>query len=61
MKDKYKVALCIMVCYLVAWLDRMCISMTIPFMMKDLNFSATAAGSIMGAFFLTYSLFHMPG
>jgi sugar phosphate permease len=50
-----------MICYLVAWLDRMCISMTIPFMMKDLNFSATAAGSIMGAFFLTYSLAQMPG
>ncbi|HWQ61890.1 MAG TPA: MFS transporter [Negativicutes bacterium] len=61
MKTKYKVALVIMVCYLVAWLDRMCISMTIPFMMKDLNFSATAAGSIMGAFFLTYSLVQMPG
>lgn len=61
MKAKYRVALVIMVCYLVAWLDRMCISMTIPFMMKDLNFSATAAGSIMGAFFLTYSLFQMPG
>ena len=61
MKAKYRVALVIMVCYLVAWLDRMCISMAIPFMMKDLDFSATAAGSIMGAFFLTYSLFQMPG
>ena len=61
MKAKYRVALVIMVCYLVAWLDRMCISMAIPFMMKDLEFSATAAGSIMGAFFLTYSLFQMPG
>lgn len=61
MKAKYRVALVIMICYLVAWLDRMCISMAIPFMMKDLNFSATAAGSIMGAFFLTYSLFQMPG
>ncbi|MDD5170958.1 MAG: MFS transporter, partial [Syntrophales bacterium] len=61
MKAKYRVALVIMICYLVAWLDRMAISMTVPFMMKDLNFSATAAGSIMGAFFLTYSLCQMPG
>lgn len=61
MKAKYKVALVVVVCYLVAWLDRMAISMAVPAMMKDLGFSATAVGSIMSAFFFGYALFQMPG
>lgn len=61
MKGKYKVASVVIICYLVAWLDRMAISMAVPAMMKDLNFSATAVGSIMSAFFFGYALFQMPG
>lgn len=61
MKAKYKVSLVIMLCYLVAWLDRMSISMAIPSIMKDFGFSATMAGTIMSAFFLPYALCQMPG
>ena len=61
MKAKYKVALVVMVCYLVAWLDRMAISMAVPEMMKELNWSASSVGTIMSAFFLGYALFQMPG
>lgn len=61
MKVKYKVAIVVMVCYLVAWLDRMAISMAVPAMMKELGWSATSVGTIMSAFFLGYALFQMPG
>lgn len=61
MKVKYKVAVVVMVCYLVAWLDRMAISMAVPAMMKELGWSATSVGTIMSAFFLGYALFQMPG
>lgn len=50
-----------MFCYLVAWLDRMAISMALPSMMKDLDLSPTLAGTIMSAFFLGYAAFQMPG
>lgn len=61
MKVKYKVAVVVMICYLVAWLDRMAISMAVPAMMKELGWSATSVGTIMSAFFLGYALFQMPG
>lgn len=61
MNTKFKLGLVVMFCYVVAWLDRMAISMTVPAMMKDLGFSATAVGSIMSAFFLSYAAFQMPG
>lgn len=61
MKTKHKIAIVLMICYVVAWLDRMAISMTVPAMMKDLGFSATAIGTIMSAFFLSYAAFQMPG
>lgn len=61
MNSKLKLGMVVMFCYVVAWLDRMAISMTVPAMMKDLGFSATAVGSIMSAFFLGYAAFQMPG
>ena len=61
MNAKYKVGLVVILCYLVAWLDRMAISMAVPAMMKDLGLSATSVGTIMSAFFAGYALFQMPG
>ncbi|MBP2639463.1 MAG: hypothetical protein H6Q66_414 [Firmicutes bacterium] len=61
MKTKHKVISVVMFCYLVAWLDRMAISMALPSMMKELNMSPTMAGTIMSAFFLGYAAFQMPG
>ncbi|MDF2499547.1 MAG: hypothetical protein K0Q77_261 [Anaerosporomusa subterranea] len=61
MNAKYKVGAVVIFCYLVAWLDRMAISMAVPSMMQDLGFSATTVGTIMSAFFAGYALFQMPG
>jgi sugar phosphate permease len=60
-KASHRVALALILCYLVAWLDRMAINMTIPFMAKDLGIGPERIGWILSAFFLGYSLFQIPG
>jgi sugar phosphate permease len=61
MKASYKVGLALIFCYLVAWLDRMAINMTIPFIAKDLDIGPERVGWILSAFFLGYSVFQIPG
>lgn len=56
-----KVGLALVLCYLVAWLDRMAISMTIPSMQKELGIGAKESGWIISAFFLGYAMFQIPG
>lgn len=60
-KSSYKLGLALIVCYLVAWLDRMTISMTLPFMAKDLGIDPSEQGMINSAFFLGYALCQIPG
>jgi sugar phosphate permease len=61
MKASSKVALVLLVSYLVAWLDRMAINMAVPFMGKDLGVGADKIGWILSAFFAGYALFQIPG
>lgn len=61
LKSSYKLGLALIVCYLVAWLDRMTISMTLPFLEKDLGISTSQQGMINSAFFLGYALCQIPG
>jgi len=61
MKASVKVGGVLLFCYLVAWLDRMAINMAIPFIMKDLQISATEVGWIVSAFFAGYAIFQIPG
>lgn len=60
-KTSYKVGLAVLLCYLVAWLDRMAINMTIPFIRDELKVGPEEIGWILSAFFLGYSLFQVPG
>jgi sugar phosphate permease len=60
-KTSYKVGLAVLLCYLVAWLDRMAINMTIPFISKELEVGPERIGWILSAFFLGYALFQIPG
>ncbi|AKU99750.1 hypothetical protein AKJ09_06414 [Labilithrix luteola] len=57
MKSSTKIGAVLMVCYLVAWLDRMAINMALPFMSKDLGFGPDKMGWILSAFFAGYALF----
>ena len=61
MRASSKVALVLLVSYLVAWLDRMAINMAVPFMAKDLEVSADKIGWILSAFFAGYALCQIPG
>jgi sugar phosphate permease len=61
MKASSKVALVLLVSYLVAWLDRMAINMAVPFMAADLSVGADKVGWILSAFFAGYALCQIPG
>lgn len=61
LKSSYKLGLALILCYLVAWLDRMTISMTLPFMEKDLGITTGQQGLVGSAFFLGYALCQIPG
>src|SRR4051812_15507132 len=61
MKASTKVALVLLVSYLVAWLDRMAINMAVPFMARDLGVGADRIGWILSAFFAGYALCQIPG
>lgn len=61
MKTSTKVIGAVLFCYLVAWLDRMAISMALPYIGKEFNLSATALGGILSAFFIGYAGCQIPG
>lgn len=61
MKVGQKVGLTLIVCYLVAWLDRMAINMAIPKMAEELGVGPDRVGWILSAFFAGYALFQLPG
>ena len=61
MKTSTKVICAVLFCYLVAWLDRMAISMALPYIGKEFNLSATALGGILSAFFIGYAGCQIPG
>jgi sugar phosphate permease len=60
-KTSTKVIIAVLFCYLVAWLDRMAISMALPYIGKEFNLSATALGGILSAFFIGYAGCQIPG
>jgi len=60
-KPSTKVIIAVLFCYLVAWLDRMAISMALPYIGKEFNLSATALGGILSAFFIGYAGCQIPG
>jgi len=47
--------------WLFSFLDRMVISIALPFIGQDLNIDATMQGAILSAFFAGYALFQIPG
>lgn len=47
--------------YLVCYVDRLVMASAIPFIAKDLQFSATKSGAVMSAFFAGYALMQIPG
>lgn len=61
MRASLKVGLVLMTCYLVAWLDRMAINMTVPSMQRELGIDAAQTGWVLSAFFAGYAICQVPG
>lgn len=49
------------VVFFVAFLDRVNLSVAMPLISKDFNFTPEQAGYVLSAFFITYTLFQVPG
>lgn len=47
--------------FFVAFLDRVNLSVAMPLISKDFNFTPEQSGYVLGAFFITYTLFQIPG
>lgn len=60
-KARYSVLTAIWVGWMLSFLDRMVISVSLPFIGKDLQIDAAAQGAILSAFFAGYALFQIPG
>ena len=61
MKASTKVGLVLLICYLVAWLDRMAINMAVPFIQTDLHIGPEKTGWVLSAFFASYAICQIPG
>lgn len=60
-KVRYTVLLLLWVCWMLSFLDRMVITIALPFIGKDFNIGAAAQGLIISAFFIGYAIFQIPG
>jgi len=56
----YRIVPFLIVCYLIAYLDRVNVGFAAPTMSKDLHLTGTAYGFGAGVFFLSYFLFEVP-
>src|ERR1051325_1483125 len=60
-RARYGVLAFALVITAISYLDRVCISMTAPFMEKDLGLSDAQMGLIFSAFTFAYAVFEIPG
>ncbi|AOH53693.1 MFS transporter [Peribacillus muralis] len=60
-KVRYTVLFVLWLCWLFSFLDRMVITIALPFIGEDLNLTATAQGLLLSIFFAGYALFQIPG
>jgi sugar phosphate permease len=60
-KARYTVLTVLFFGWLVAYMDRMVISVAMPYIAKDLNLGPLEMGTVLSAFFLGYALCQIPG
>lgn len=60
-KVRYSILLVLWLCWLFSFLDRMVITIALPFIGEDLSLSKTAQGLLLSMFFAGYALFQIPG
>lgn len=60
-KGRYTILLLLWLGWLLSFLDRMVMSVSLPFIGRDLQIDEAAQGMIISAFFAGYALFQIPG
>ncbi|WP_058910636.1 MFS transporter [Entomohabitans teleogrylli] len=60
-KARYTILSLIWLAWLLSFLDRMVMSVSLPFIGRDLNLDTTEQGLIISAFFIGYAAFQIPG
>jgi sugar phosphate permease len=60
-KFRYTTLVIIFVAWVVAYMDRMVMSVAIPYIAKDFNLTPVTMGIVMSAFFAGYALCQIPG
>ena len=60
-KARYTVLTLIWLAWLLSFLDRVVMSVSLPYIGKDLNLDTTQQGLIISAFFIGYAAFQIPG
>jgi sugar phosphate permease len=61
MKKRNVVLTILFITWTVCYMDRMVMTVAIPFIAKDFNLTPTSMGVLMSAFFAGYALFQIPG
>lgn len=61
MKTRFSVATILVMGFLVSSIDKVAMSVAIPYVAADLHLSPVAMGAVMSAFFLSYSIAQIPG
>lgn len=60
-KARYTVMSILVTAFLVSSMDKIAISVALPYIAKDMHLSPVEMGSVMSAFFLSYSISQIPG
>jgi len=60
-KFRIKLVMTLFACMFIMGLDRSSLGIAAPVIMKDLNINPAAMGIALSAFFLTYTIFNLPG
>ena len=60
-KARYSILTAIWCGWMVSFLDRMVMGISLPFIGQDLGLSATMQGAVLSSFFAGYALFQIPG
>ena len=60
-KARYSILAAIWCGWMVSFLDRMVMSISLPFIGQDLGLTPTMEGAVLSAFFAGYALFQIPG
>lgn len=61
MKKRHVILMILFLGWVVSYLDRMVMTLAIPYIAQDFNLSPVQVGAVISAFFFGYAIFQIPG